>query len=69
MSLLTIKENTIGQFICAMIGKHTISDMEEDKLYKSDSGEIDTFCDRCGIRLTAKIDAKHEDLYTLSRVK
>jgi hypothetical protein len=68
-ALLAIKENTIGQFTCAMLGRHSISDEEEDRLYASVNGEVQSTCKLCGIRLIAKVEPTHTEVYTLSRLK
>jgi hypothetical protein len=33
-TLVSIKQNTVGQFVCSMRGHHTISNDDEDKLYQ-----------------------------------
>lgn len=67
-TLVSLRQNTIGQFTCAMLGHHSLSEQDEDILYKNDNGEIQTICNRCGIRLIAQIDRKYPNVYTLTRI-
>jgi hypothetical protein len=65
---MSIVQETIGQFVCAMRGsRHEISSEEEDSLYKSESGEIDPVCSRCGVSINVKIDSRHPELYIITR--
>jgi hypothetical protein len=66
---MSVVQETIGQFLCAMTRRHIISDSEEDRLYDSESGEIDATCSRCGLPVHLKIESKHKDVYSLSRIK
>lgn len=65
---MSIVQETIGQFVCAMRrSHHEISSDQEDSLYKSDNGEIDTTCSRCGVSVNVKIEQNHPELYIITR--
>ena len=57
---MSIVQETVGHFVCAVRGsRHEVSSDQEDSLYKSDNGEIDTTCSRCGVSINLKIEPKH----------
>lgn len=66
---MSIVQETVGQFICAMRGSHEISNTDEDALYTSDNNEINTKCSRCGISINVKIEPKHPELYSITRIR
>jgi hypothetical protein len=66
---MSIVQETVGQFYCAMRGSHEISDEEEDRLYKSDDNELNTRCYRCGVSINVKIEPKHPELYSITRIR
>lgn len=68
-TLVSLRQNTIGQFTCAMRGHHSISEQDEDQLYNNNNERIQTRCNSCGIRVIAQIDPKHQNVYILSRFK
>jgi transcription elongation factor Elf1 len=67
-TLMSIKQNTIGQFTCSMRGHHSISNEDEDKLYSSSNNILETHCDMCGIRIRVEIEPKHPNIYKISRL-
>jgi hypothetical protein len=66
---MSIVQEALGQFVCAMRGNHVISDVDEDKLYKSENNEINTTCSRCGISINVKVEPRHPEVYTISRIR
>jgi transcription elongation factor Elf1 len=67
-TLLNIKQDTVGQFICSMRGHHTISNENEDKLDPSKNKKFQTTCNLCGIRVIVEMDSINKDIYIISRV-
>lgn len=63
---MSILQDTLGQFRCAMIGGHKVSDEDVERLYTSKEGQCDTECSRCGIRLNLSIDCDHRDIYSVT---
>lgn len=63
---MSILQETWGQFRCAMIGGHKISDEDEDKLYDSRDGVWNTECVRCGIKLNLRIDQNSREIYSMT---
>ncbi len=67
-TLLSIKQDILGQFICSMRGHHSISDQDEDKLYESENNELRTTCNMCGISVVVMIEPKHPNVYRISGI-
>jgi hypothetical protein len=62
MSLL---QSTFGQFACAMKGGHKVSNSDEERLYSSETEQLDTVCSRCDIPIHLKIDATRKEIYSI----
>jgi len=63
---MSILQETLGQFRCAMIGGHKVSNGDVDKLYASKDRQSITECARCGIRLSLSVSRDRKDIYSIT---
>ncbi len=57
-----------GHFVCSILtSKHEVCEQDQEKLYNSTSGELDTICKRCSTPIHAKINAKNLEEYFVTK--
>jgi hypothetical protein len=54
----------LGHFICAMLtSKHAVYQQDQDKLFSSPAGVLETSCRRCGTPVHLEVNPKNKDQY------
>jgi hypothetical protein len=66
ISIMSIIHSISGQFQCALIGGHTLSEEEENRLFESKECQIDSTCSRCGVPIHVEICKDRDSAYTIT---